>query len=227
MKKQSALFVMSFLALSNANFKVEPTSNLKTESGFAKASPDKSPDTPKEDTKQTQECIEFSNLEKDLLNAFLEIKPRVTARIKNILKIIESVKKELETQKIQTTKGYEYKLTKEEIIQLKNKMLKPGKIFLKAIHKNQNMSKELVKQSLKNPSNSILVKFFDTRKNEIDTHFEKNINTAEDLEQVANDFTTFMKDVLYNMSDEAKKAYKDFVIKIKIKKQLEQAQNKK
>ena len=217
MNKKNTLFIISFIVLSNANFTTEP--NITTEP--------KKEEQKQEKANETQGYIEFSSLEKDLLNALLEIKPVVTARIKNALKKINLINKELETHKIQTNKGYEYNLTEKEIIQFRDAILKPGKIFLNSIYENQNVCKDLVKKSVEDPKNSILFQFFDTPKNKIDTYFEEKINTAEELVQVGNDFTKFISDVLYNMSPNAEKAYRDFVTTITKKKQLEQTLNKK
>jgi len=166
---------------------------------------------------------DLRSVEMDLFNAILEAKPIVTARMKNALKSIENVLEKLETHKITTstnqnkTQQAKYNIDSKTLAEYIEQILKPIKQFFEVIHENTFVVKPLVKKSLPDSPNSILIKFFDAKPSEVDTYLEKNLKTAEELEVACLDFSKFLGNIEHHLSKQAKTEYEKLVQKIKQK----------
>jgi len=172
------------------------------------------------ETKTTHQ--DLKSAEMDLFNAMLEAKPIVTARLKNALKNIEFVVEKIEShktiEKLENGKeSTKYNLDNKTLNEYKKQILKPIEIFFEIIHENTFVVKPLVTKSVSNPD-SILIKFFDAKASEVPTFFEKNVTTAEILDNACNDFLKFLGDIEYHLSKQAKSSYEKLVKKIKQKK---------
>lgn len=196
MKKQNIILLISMFVITNANLIIEQ--------------------------KPVETHANLDSLEMDLFNTILETKPKVTHAIKKALRIVKIEFKKLKEHKEKD----KYNITNNEIIEYRNNILMQLKPFFTKIFMYKSMTKTLVDKSLKDFPNSLLVKFFAVNEKEGDTYFEKQIDTAQKLENSCLEFIKFLDDIEHNLSKEAKQAYVDLANEIKEQKKKIALQNK-
>lgn len=116
-------------------------------------------------------------------------------------------------------------LTKEEVIEKRDKLLKPVESFFINLYDYQNLLKPLVVKILigddliKDKTNDYLfLQFFDVPKKEANTFFKNTLVTEEKLEQACKEFDILFGVVTVSLSDDVIKKEQELLEKIRARK---------